>query len=77
MEKAEITLKSAGPAGGTRPDRQVRSGKGSLSVHWRNFMLPKPRPADQEADIRAAKTALQESDERIPYEQIRRQLGLE
>jgi mono/diheme cytochrome c family protein len=77
MAESEITLKSAGPAGATRLGVQVRATTAYLSVHWPKFMLPNPLPAADLADIRAARAALTESDQRTPYDQIRQELDLE
>ena len=77
MEQSEITLQSSGPGGETRLVQEVRAGKGFLSVRWQEFMLTRPVPADIEADVQAAKAALEESADRIPYDQVRRHLGLE
>ncbi len=76
MDSAEIALKSAGPPGSIYLDSQPRAGKASASVCFVHFMLAQPEPADLIEDVHAAKEALGESDARIPYEQIRRELGL-
>ena len=76
MPKVEVALKSAGPAGANYLRKQVTGRRGFFTVRWPNFMLSHPRPADQASDIRAAEAAVAESDERIPYERIRRELGL-
>ena len=80
MTDSDITLKSAGPAGATRLGLQVRATKSYLFVRWSTFILPKPVPATPTADladIHAARVALAESDQRTPYNQVRRELDLE
>ena len=76
MDEVQITLKSAAPAGSSDAREQVTASKGFFAVRWVQFMLARPRPVDEAEDIRAARAALDESEERIPYEQIRRELGL-
>jgi hypothetical protein len=78
MDEMQVALKSAGPAGSADLRPQVVLTTGVLIARWFDFMLRTPRPlvVDVE-DIAAAKAALAESDERIPYEQIRRELGLQ
>ena len=38
--------------------------------------LPPPEKLEDRLDLKATKRALAESDERIPYEQVRREMGL-
>jgi hypothetical protein len=42
-----------------------------------DFMLAQPEPADLVEDVRAANAAMEEPGPRIPYGEVRRQLGLE
>ena len=51
----------------------------AVLVRRRRFMLPIPRPAENledRADLDAARAALAEPGSRIPYEDVRRELGL-
>lgn len=52
-------------------------------IYIGRFMLPTPKPAqprpdsEDTIDIEMAQQALAESDERIPYDEVRRELGLQ
>ena len=76
----EIAL-TAHPTGFGSTGDTVIVSPSAIVVRWRHFMLSDPRPADLDIegrlDIEAARNALAESSERIPYEQIRKELGLE
>jgi hypothetical protein len=72
-----IALKSAGAPGVNFLGDKVTRGQGYLSVRWTAFMLEHPRPADEAQDVQAGLAALEESDERIPYKDIRKTLGIE
>lgn len=73
----KIALTSAGAPGMNLLGDQIMRGKRYLSVRWTSFMLACPRPADQAQDAQAGLSALAESHERIPYQDIRKTLGLE
>jgi len=48
-------------------------------VRWDSFMLPEPRPAkslEDLADLEAGRRALAEPGTPVPYEEVRRELGL-
>lgn len=77
MDNAEIALKSAGPPGSRYVDSLPRGGMGFVVVRFTNFMLARPEPADVADDVRAGTAGLEEPGERVPYQQVRRQLGLE
>jgi hypothetical protein len=72
-----IALKSAGAPGVNFLGDQVTTGRSYLSVRWTAFMLERSRPADEAQDVQAGLAALAESDERIPYKDIRKTLGIE
>ncbi len=77
MSEVEVALKSAGPQGTADLRKKVTArGVSFYAVQWTDFMLREPEPADEIADVQAARAALAESDERIPYDQVRRELGL-
>ena len=77
MDDAEIALKSAGPSGSSYVGAQPPASRGFASVVFADFMLVQPEPADLSDDVRAAKAAMEDPGDRIPYDQFRRQLGLE
>lgn len=74
---SQIALKSAGPQGSSDLHESVRAGAGFVAVRWSGstFMLSTPVPADDVEDIVAARAALAEPGERVPYDQLRRELG--
>jgi hypothetical protein len=81
-DAVEFTGRSA-PAGvhnAMEPRKMVVFSGSSVTVILPDFMLREPVPAeeDDEDDVRAARAALTESEDRmIPYEQVRRELDLE
>lgn len=79
MSTTEILSQSVKPAGIATDADHVRVWKAGVSVRWRTFMLATPRPAEDledRADLDAARAALAESGPRVPYEDVRRELGL-
>ena len=79
MGKAEMTLKSAGPAGTSTVDDTVHVHGSTIVVRWSNFMLTTPRPAESledQADLEVARRVLAEPGHSVPYEDVRRELGL-
>jgi len=84
MHETEVPLKSAGPMGTSNLYETIVVREHFFAAQWwgKDFMLPQPEPAaevddDVVADIEAARAALAESAERIPYDRVRRQLGFE
>jgi hypothetical protein len=77
MSNLDVALKSAGQQGkADLRENAIARGVRFYAVWLTGFMLAEPRPADEIADVEAARAALAESDERIPYDKIRRELGL-
>lgn len=61
----------------------IESQSGSVTrIHVGTFMLQQPRPAqprpdaEDAIDAELARRALAESNERLPYDEVRRRLGL-
>ena len=57
----------------------VRLWWAEVEVQWHWSMLPEPRPAESLedlADLEAARRALAEPGSPVPYEDVRRELGL-
>jgi hypothetical protein len=77
MDSAEIILKSAGPSGSSYAGSRLGAGKRSAPLAFPTFMLRQPEPTDVSDDVRAARAAMEESGQRISYEEVRRKLGLE
>lgn len=77
MDSTEIALKSAGPPGSSYINSQPKRGQRSGTMLFVDFMLAQPEPADLVEDVRAANAAMEEPGPRIPYGEVRRQLGLE
>lgn len=78
MSTTDIMLpQSSGPPRVATDD--VRLWWADAEVRWHWSMLPEPRPAESLedlADIEAARCALAEPGPSVPYEDVRRELGL-
>jgi hypothetical protein len=80
MPDLEIQGEFAEPVASTSAEESVLIEGSFALVRRRSFMLVHPEPAaplpEDADDIRAARAALSQSGERIPYENLRRDLGL-
>jgi hypothetical protein len=77
MSTTDILPQSSGPPRVATDD--VRLWWAETEVRWHWSMLPEPRPAESLedlADVEAAQRALAEPGESVPYEVVRRELGL-
>jgi hypothetical protein len=79
MSGPELELKSAGSPGTSVTADLVETRGSTVLVRWSRFMLAVPQPAERTedlADIEAGRRSLAEPGASIPYEDVRRELGL-
>ena len=79
MSTTEILPFSFGPRADAIEPAPFRVYRSGVVIDWQVFRLSEPRPAESLedlADIEAARRALAEPGAPVPYEDVRRELGL-